>query len=96
MNSEKISFQNTKGALLGARLDLPDTEAPKAFALFAHCFTCTKNLTAIHNINKALTEEGIAVLRFDFTGLGESEGDFAETRPVSRAWQFGTSDPRTT
>jgi uncharacterized OsmC-like protein/pimeloyl-ACP methyl ester carboxylesterase len=52
---------------------------PAAFALFAHCFTCTKNLSAIRNISNALTNNSIAVLRFDFTGLGESEGDFADT-----------------
>ncbi len=48
-------------------------------ALFAHCFTCSKNLKAVANISRALTRQGIAVLRFDFTGLGESEGDFADT-----------------
>ncbi len=50
-----------------------------AAALFAHCFTCTKNLRAVGVIDQALTARGIAVLRFDFTGLGESEGDFADT-----------------
>jgi putative redox protein len=64
---------------LGARLDLPDEGEPLAFAIFAHCFTCTKNLKAINNIDRALTDKNVAVLRFDFTGLGESEGDFADT-----------------
>ena len=54
-------------------------EQPTAFALFAHCFTCTKNFNAVVNIDRALSMNGIAVLRFDFTGIGESEGDFAET-----------------
>tara|TARA_B110000285_G_C15012737_1_gene557333 strand:- start:111 stop:875 length:765 start_codon:yes stop_codon:yes gene_type:complete len=78
MKSEKIKFANSKGQTLAAKLELPDDE-PKGFALFAHCFTCNKNLTAVRNIGRALTKSGIAVLRFDFTGLGESEGDFEST-----------------
>jgi uncharacterized OsmC-like protein/alpha/beta superfamily hydrolase len=79
MQFQKIVFTNRKGQQLAARLDLPLDEKPLAYALFAHCFTCTKNLKAIVNINRALARHGIAVLRFDFTGLGESEGDFAAT-----------------
>jgi putative redox protein len=79
VESIKVEFTNTNGDLLAARLDLPITRKPGAFALFAHCFTCSKNLNAVRNINRALTSRGIAVLRFDFTGLGESEGDFADT-----------------
>jgi putative redox protein len=79
MEFQKITFENKQGQKLGARLDLPVDGQPVAFALFAHCFTCTKNLKAAGNISRALTRQGIAVLRFDFTGLGESEGDFAET-----------------
>ena len=79
MKSEKVFFENTNGEKLAARLDLPINGKPKIYALFAHCFTCTKNLKAVSNINRALTSDGIAVLRFDFTGLGESEGDFADT-----------------
>ncbi|KPJ85993.1 MAG: osmotically inducible protein OsmC [Spirochaetes bacterium DG_61] len=79
MKSEKITFRNRTGANLGARVDLPDLGNPDHFALFAHCFTCTKNIKTIGHINRALTNQGIAVLRFDFTGLGESEGDFTET-----------------
>lgn len=78
MNAQKITFPNKDGELLGARLDTP-AGMPTAYALFAHCFTCTKNIRAVGNIAQALTQAGIAVLRFDFTGLGESEGDFANT-----------------
>ena len=79
MRSQKLSFANSQGQTLAARLDSPATGKPLAYALFAHCFTCTMNLKAVGNINRALTEAGIAVLRFDFTGLGESEGEFADT-----------------
>jgi alpha/beta superfamily hydrolase len=79
MRSEKLSFKNSEGHTLSAKLDLPLDGKPLAYALFAHCFTCTKNLKAVGNINRALTAASIAVLRFDFTGLGESEGDFADT-----------------
>jgi putative redox protein len=76
---KKLQFANESGQMLSARLDLPPDGNPLAYALFAHCFTCSKNLTAIAHINRALNREGIAVFRFDFTGLGESEGDFADT-----------------
>lgn len=79
MKAIRIRFQNEKGETLAGRLDLPVAGKPQAFALFAHCFTCNKNLTAVRNISRALTMKGIAVFRFDFTGLGESEGDFADT-----------------
>ncbi|MCG8605286.1 bifunctional alpha/beta hydrolase/OsmC family protein [bacterium] len=79
MPFRKLIFKNADGVNLSARLDLPLSDPPVAFALFAHCFTCSKNLRAVSNISRALNREGIAVLRFDFTGLGESEGDFAET-----------------
>lgn len=79
MISTKLAFPNQNGQSLAARLDLPVDQHPQAYALFAHCFTCSKNLKAIGNISRALTRERIAVLRFDFTGLGESEGDFAQT-----------------
>lgn len=79
MQSQRLFFTNRQGEKLGARLDLPVDGQPLAYALFAHCFTCTKNLKAVANINQSLTRAGIAVLRFDFTGLGESEGDFADT-----------------
>jgi uncharacterized OsmC-like protein/alpha/beta superfamily hydrolase len=76
--TEKITFTGATGEALAARLDLP-TGAPRAYALFAHCFTCTKDIYAASRIAKGLTEHGIAVLRFDFTGLGASEGEFANT-----------------
>lgn len=79
MKSERLTFSNESGQTLSARLDFPANGRVLAYALFAHCFTCGKNLRAIGNINRALTLNGIAVLRFDFTGLGESEGDFADT-----------------
>lgn len=79
MQFQKLSFKNAAGQVLAARLDLPLDRKPAAYAIFAHCFTCTKSLNAVVNIDTALARAGIAVLRFDFTGLGESEGDFAET-----------------
>ncbi len=79
MQFQKLIFKNKSGDNLAARLDLPMGKKPQAFALFAHCFTCTKNLKAAGNISRALNREGVAVLRFDFTGLGESDGDFADT-----------------
>ena len=72
-----IRFDNGRGQRLAGRLDQPAT-APVAWAVFAHCFTCTKNLRAIGNIVRPLTAAGIGVLRFDFTGLGGSEGEFAD------------------
>ncbi|MFQ5529305.1 MAG: hypothetical protein ACE5FP_03065 [Gemmatimonadota bacterium] len=78
MNSRKLTFEGAAGDQLAARLDTPDG-SPTACALFAHCFTCSKDLKAVGRISDALTAEGIGVLRFDFTGLGESEGEFADT-----------------
>ncbi len=79
MKIQKVSFTNKDEELLAGRLELPLDQRPHNFAIFAHCFTCTKNLTAIKNIGRALTDSGFGVLRFDFTGLGESEGDFENT-----------------
>ncbi|MFD0861374.1 alpha/beta fold hydrolase [Sungkyunkwania multivorans] len=79
MKLSKVTFQNKEGHTLSGRLELPADQHPHNFALFAHCFTCTKNLGAVKNISRALTSEGFGVLRFDFTGLGESDGDFADT-----------------
>lgn len=78
MASEKIDFPGSTGQKLAARLDLP-ADSPCAFALFVHCFTCGKDIFAASRIAQALTGHGIAVLRFDFTGLGASEGEFANT-----------------
>ncbi len=78
MTRQKIQFTSNEGHELSGILDSPGGQ-PRAFALFAHCFTCSKNLKAVTNITKSLTEAGIAALRFDFTGLGESEGEFADT-----------------
>jgi putative redox protein len=75
----KITFDNRDGQTLAGILHLPADRPPRATALFAHCFTCTKNIQAASGIAQALADEGIAVLRFDFTGLGESEGEFADT-----------------
>jgi len=79
MSTKRVTFPNSRGDQLAARLELPDDEQPVAYAVFAHCFTCSKNLKAAVNITRAMSSRRIAVLRFDFTGLGESEGDFSET-----------------
>ena len=79
MNLQKVIFENKEGQSLVGKLELPANQHPHNFAIFAHCFTCNKNLAAVRNIGKALTSNGFGVLRFDFTGLGESEGDFGDT-----------------
>lgn len=79
MKSQKLEFPGSTGDMLSARIDLPEEDSPRAYLLFAHCFTCSKNLKAVGNIARALTGQDFAVFRFDFTGLGESEGDFANT-----------------
>lgn len=79
MKSHKVEFTNAFGYKLSAKLELPANQHPHSFALFAHVFTGNKNLTATRHISRALTLDGVAVLRFDFTGLGDSEGDFADT-----------------
>jgi len=76
--AERFDFVNAQGQRLAALLDMPPGE-PKAYALFAHCFTCGKDVHAARRIAQALTALGIGVLRFDFTGLGSSEGEFANT-----------------
>ena len=78
MPSERFQFTSSEGHQLAAALDTPDG-AIRAYALFAHCFTCGKDVLAAKRIAIALATKGIAVLRFDFTGLGSSEGDFANS-----------------
>ena len=73
-----VEFPGSAGHNLAARLEVPEGE-PRGYAMFAHCFTCSKNSKAASRIARALTGSGIAVLRFDFTGLGDSDGDFANT-----------------
>lgn len=74
----RCSFPNVRGQQLSARLEHPEGP-PTAAAIFAHCFTCSKDLHAARRISRALADRGIAVLSFDFTGLGSSDGDFAAT-----------------
>ena len=78
MPSERVEFIGSQGDVLAARLDRP-LAAPRAYALFAHCFTCSKDIFAASRIARALAAYGVAVLRFDFTGLGSSQGEFANT-----------------
>ncbi len=77
IESIRVGFKNNKGEALDARLDRPRGPIA-AYALFAHCFTCSKDVLAATRIAKGLAARGIATLRFDFTGLGNSEGDFAK------------------
>ena len=79
MQVKTLTFPNANGDNLSAQLDLPDTVDPVAYVLFAHCFTCTKNTKTIAHISRALVHEGLAVMRLDFSGLGDSEGEFADT-----------------
>lgn len=79
MTNKTIKLTNNIGIELAAVIEFPDDEPSKGYAIFAHCFTCNKNLIAVKNIGRALTDNGIAVLKFDFTGLGESEGEFKDT-----------------
>ncbi|GAB2773147.1 bifunctional alpha/beta hydrolase/OsmC family protein [Salinimicrobium soli] len=79
MNYSKVTFLNAEGNELSGYLELPLNQEPHSFVLFAHCFTCNKNFFAVKNIARSLSKNGYGVLRFDFTGLGESEGDFSDT-----------------
>lgn len=79
MTQENLTFANEQGYQLAARLDTPDDRVPRGYILFAHCFTGSKDVLAAARIAKALWLRGFAVFRFDFAGLGESEGDFADT-----------------
>jgi len=79
----KCNFTNTQGHQLDARLDVPkefvDNDSVKAFIIFCHCFTCSKEVITTYRLSRLLAEQGYAVLRFDFMGLGNSKGDFADT-----------------
>jgi alpha-beta hydrolase superfamily lysophospholipase len=86
--STKLKIPNGRGELLSAVMDEPAESEPIAYAIFAHCFTCSKELKAIVNINCALTEHDIAVLRFDMTGIGESEGNFTDTNFTTQLADF--------
>ena len=79
MKPIRLKFLNKEGLNLGARLELPVDGKPENYAIFAHCFTCNKNLNAVRNISRALTQNKMGVLLFDFAGLGESEGQFEDT-----------------
>jgi len=80
MKKIRLEFENSNGELLAGLLELPErVDEISSFALFAHCFTCGKDIAAASRISRALAAQGIAVLRFDFTGLGNSDGDFANT-----------------
>ncbi|MBS3738419.1 bifunctional alpha/beta hydrolase/OsmC family protein [Mesohalobacter halotolerans] len=79
MKSKKVKFKNKNEEELVGRLDLPVDKRIHSYCIFAHCFTCNKNLKAIKNISDGLTSSGFGVLRFDFTGLGQSDGAFEDT-----------------
>lgn len=83
MRTKKLKIINSKGITLSAHLELPANERPNQYAIFAHCFTCSSTLHAVKHISRALTEHGMGVLRFDFTGLGRSEGEFADSHFTS-------------
>ena len=79
MKSKKVNFTNQVGINLEGLLETPSDDKPIAYAIFAHCFTCTKSIKAANVICRALATKKIAILRFDFTGLGRSGGDFADS-----------------
>ena len=82
MPNQRVEFPSKQGERLAGRLDTPEA-APRAWAVFAHCFTCSKDSKAATYIARALADAGFGVLRFDFTGLGGSDGDFANTHFTS-------------
>lgn len=83
MRSKRVSFENKDGIVLSGRMELPLDQKPRQFAIFAHCFTCGKDLRAARNITLALSQKGIGVLRFDFTGIGQSDGEFVDSNFLS-------------
>ena len=79
MKTIKLKIPNRKGIQLNAVLELPANRKPNYYAIFAHCFTCSSSLGAVRNISRSLAKDGFGVVRFDFTGLGRSEGEFADS-----------------
>ena len=79
MKRQKLNIPNKKGQILNAYLELPANQKPSIYTIFAHCFTCTSSLSAVKNISRSLTNHGFGVVRFDFTGLGRSEGEFQDS-----------------
>ena len=79
MKTIKLSIPNRKGFTLNAHLELPANQKPNYFAIFAHCFTCSSSLTPVKNVSRSLAQDGFGVVRFDFTGLGHSEGEFVDS-----------------
>ena len=83
MKKIRLRIPGSQGFALGAELDLPRHNKPHAWAIFAHCFTCSRHLKAFHIICEHLAQNGIAVVRFDFTGIGDSDGEFSQTNFAS-------------
>lgn len=79
MKNTRLNIQNAQGFQLQAYLELPANQKPSHYAIFAHCFTCNSDLHPVRYISRALTAHGFGVVRFDFTGLGKSEGEFADS-----------------
>ncbi|RCS26340.1 alpha/beta fold hydrolase [Polaribacter sp. WD7] len=79
MNTIRLEIENKKGLKLRAYLELPANQKPNHFAIFAHCFSCNSNFNAVKNISRSLSNHSFGVVRFDFTGLGRSEGDFSDS-----------------
>ncbi len=79
MKTETVTFTSARGQQLAGRLELPADRHPHQYAIFAHCFTCSKDLRAVRRISESLTAAGFGLLRFDFTGLGSSEGEFSDS-----------------
>lgn len=100
MQSDRVEFSNASGEALSGVIESPDGEA-RAWAVFAHCFTCSKKSLAASRVARGLAEQGIGVLRFDFTGLGDSDGDFSTSGFSSNvadliaatAWMAGQNKP---